>query len=125
MAKLVHLYLGENTRARIDEIGRHYAQEDGEVARRAVHALIAVLDQIKADGSQGTVVRGMLPGHRKVQVQPFPYWIIYYVAAEQNEGFVVDIRHSKQRSMRPKAMRRAAPEPVPPSMTRPARRGAQ
>jgi plasmid stabilization system protein ParE len=125
MPKLERLYLGDNTRARIEEIGQHYAQDDAEVARRAVHALITVLDQIKADGSQGEVVRGMLPGHRKVQAQPFPYWIIYYVEAGQNEGFVVDIRHSKQRSMRPKAVRRTAPEPVQPSMTRPGRKGAK
>jgi plasmid stabilization system protein ParE len=125
MAKLARLYLGKNTRARIDEIGQHYAKEDPDLARRAVHALVTTLDGIKADSEQGEVVRGMLPGHRKVQAKPFPYWVIYKVEEEQNEGFVVDIRHSKHRTMKPKAVRRAAPEPVQPDMPRPGRKGSE
>ena len=121
MPMLERLYLGHNTSARINEVGQHYATQDGELARRAVHALIAVLDQIKANGDVGQAVRGMLPGHRKVQAKPFPYWVIYHVDAEHKEGFIVDIRHSKQRVMKPKAARRATREPVKPAMTRPER----
>ena len=124
MGQLARLYLGANTRTRIEEIGQHYAQEDADLARRAVYALIAALDSVKADGGQGAIVRGMMPGHRKVQAIPFPYWIVYHVDPDQNEGFVVDIRHSKQRVMKPKAARRSVPEPVRPALPPLNKRGA-
>ncbi|MGI8933065.1 MAG: type II toxin-antitoxin system RelE/ParE family toxin [Phormidesmis sp.] len=121
MTALHKLYLGRNSGERIDDIGQHYALESSELARRAVQTLIALLDEIKSGAEQGQPVRGMPPDHRKAQAIPFPYWIVYRVDPLLQEGYVVDIRHSKQRVVKPKAARRAEREPVQPALVLPER----